>query len=117
MDIPRGFEIQVRSRSGLAANKGVSVLNSPGTVDSDYTGEIKVILSNQGFLDFCVNPGDRIAQGVLAAVCDQASFEVVDVINKQTDRGQGGFGSTGIGTMLSDIRDENGFIQPKGVTL
>lgn len=91
--IPEGFEAQVRSRSGLAATKGVAVLNSPGTIDSDYRGEIKVILINLGSEPFRVERGDRIAQLVFAPVV-RASFGIVECVD-ETPRGEGGFGSTG----------------------
>ena len=93
-EIPEGYEVQVRPRSGLAAKNGVTVLNTPGTIDSDYRGEIKVILINHGAVDFTVNSGDRIAQMVIAPVT-QAKFDYTDNLS-ETDRGQGGFGSTGI---------------------
>ncbi len=98
-DIPTGYEIQVRPRSGLAAKNGITILNSPGTVDSDYTGEIKIILANLSKDDFIINNGDRIAQGVLATVLNNTifKFEFVDEIEKITERGESGFGSTGIG--------------------
>lgn len=92
--IPSGYEIQLRPRSGLAAKHGVTVLNSPGTIDSDYRGEVKVILINLGTEDFTIFPGDRIAQMVVAPV-EQAEFQVVDALSA-TERGQGGFGSTGV---------------------
>jgi dUTP pyrophosphatase len=93
MAIPVGYEIQVRPRSGLAMRDGVSVLNTPGTVDADYRGEIKIILINLGEKPFVVNDQDRIAQLVLAPVV-QAQLEEVEVLS-DTDRGAGGFGSTG----------------------
>ncbi|MBP5406254.1 dUTP diphosphatase [bacterium] len=93
-EIPENFEIQVRSRSGLAAKNGIFVLNSPGTVDSDYRGEIKVILANMSDKVFKVKKGDRIAQLVVAPVC-QADFETVSEISA-TERSSGGFGSTGM---------------------
>lgn len=93
-EIPNGYEIQIRPRSGLAAKNGVTVLNSPGTIDSDYRGEIKVILINHGKNDFVINNGERIAQMILSPVV-QADFEQVESIN-ETLRGTGGFGSTGI---------------------
>lgn len=93
-EIPAGYEIQVRPRSGLAAKNGITVLNTPGTIDSDYRGELKIILINLGSEDFTVNNGDRIAQIILAPVI-QANFESVNVIS-ETERGSGGFGSTGI---------------------
>lgn len=93
LEIPVGFEGQVRSRSGLALNDQVVVLNSPGTIDSDYRGEIKVILMNFSQNDFTIEPGDRIAQIVFAQVV-QAKFDVVDQLHK-SERGAGGFGHTG----------------------
>ena len=93
-EIPENFEIQVRSRSGLAAKNGVFVLNSPGTVDSDYRGEIKVILANMSDKVFEIRKGDRIAQLVVAPV-QQAEFSIVSEIS-ETERSKGGFGSTGI---------------------
>lgn len=97
-DIPENMEIQVRSRSGLAAKNGVCVLNSPGTVDSDYTGEVKVILINHGKESFIIKSGDRIAQGVVANVTAKNLINLISVteINKETERNSGGFGSTGI---------------------
>ena len=91
--IPQDTEIQIRPRSGLAAKSHISVLNTPGTIDSDYRGELKVILFNHGVDDFIVNNGDRIAQMVLMPVL-KASFEEVDEL-PDTVRGSGGFGSTG----------------------
>lgn len=91
--LPQGFECQVRSRSGLAAKNGVFCLNAPGTIDSDYRGEIKVILANFGKEDFVVNRGDRIAQIVIARY-EQVQWNVVEILG-QTERGEGGFGSTG----------------------
>lgn len=91
--IPEGYEIQVRPRSGLAAKNGVTVLNTPGTIDSDYRGELKVILINLGDSDFVVNSGDRIAQIVVAPVTIGV-FEKVSELD-ETERGTGGFGSTG----------------------
>lgn len=90
VNIPSGYELQVRPRSGLAADLGVTVLNTPGTIDSDYTGEIKVILINHGDEDFFCFWGDRIAQLVLAKV-ERAPVTVL-----QHERGEGGFGSTGV---------------------
>ncbi len=92
--IPEGFEVQVRPRSGLALKKGISVLNSPGTIDSDYRGEIKVILANLGSVDFVIERGDRIAQIVVAPVQRGNLVEVPEL--DDTKRGAGGFGSTGI---------------------
>lgn len=91
--IPQGFEIQVRPRSGLALKHGITVPNTPGTIDSDYRGELKVILINHGTEPFAVARGDRIAQLVLAPVV-QAAWDEVDELDA-TDRGEGGFGSTG----------------------
>ena len=87
------FEIQIRPRSGLAAKNSVSVLNTPGTIDSDYRGEIKVILFNHGSKDFIINNGDRIAQMGLVPII-KATFEEVKNL-PETVRGEGGFGSTG----------------------
>lgn len=92
--IPEGYEIQVRPRSGLAAKNGVTVLNTPGTIDSDYRGEICVILINLGDEDFTVNNGDRIAQ-LVAAPVTQGIFVKTDKLD-ETERGAGGFGSTGV---------------------
>jgi len=94
LSIPRGFEIQIRPRSGLAAKKSISVLNTPGTIDADYRGEIKIILINHGKENFIVENGLRIAQMVLCPVV-QAKLEVVEKL-VDTDRGTDGFGSTGI---------------------
>lgn len=91
--IPEGYELQVRSRSGMAFHHGVVVLNSPGTIDSDYRGEIGVLLMNFTDRPYEVKKGDRIAQAVLAPVV-QATFKMVNAIS-ETERGQGGFGSTG----------------------
>ncbi len=91
--IPEGYEVQVRPRSGLALKFGVTCLNTPGTIDEDYRGEIKVILANLGSEPFDVRRGDRIAQLVPAPVL-RARIVEVDVLNT-TDRGEGGFGSTG----------------------
>ncbi|KAI7790848.1 putative deoxyuridine 5'apos-triphosphate nucleotidohydrolase [Triplophysa rosa] len=94
LEIPSGFEAQVRSRSGLALKNGVVVLNSPGTIDADYRGEIKVILKNLGNKDFKILKGDRIAQLVFAPVV-QIKWDVVEKLDN-SERGSGGFGSTGI---------------------
>ena len=91
--IPYGYEMQVRPRSGLAAKNGITVLNTPGTIDADYRGEIKVILINLSNKNFKVSKGQRIAQMVLCPVI-KAEFEEVDV-RPPTERGKGGFGSTG----------------------
>ena len=92
--VPAGFEVQVRPRSGLAAKAGITCLNSPGTVDSDYRGELKVILINLGAEDFIIRRGERIAQMVVAPVV-QAAWQLVDSLD-ETARGAGGFGSTGV---------------------
>jgi dUTP pyrophosphatase len=93
MAIPRGFEIQVRPRSGLALKHGITVPNTPGTIDSDYRGELKVILINLGQEPFAIARGDRVAQLVLAPVVQAAWDEVAEL--DATTRGEGGFGSTG----------------------
>ena len=93
MALPPGFEAQVRPRSGLAAKHGVTVLNSPGTIDADYRGEIKVLLINHGEAPFVIRRGERIAQMVIAAVARGTLVPVVTLAT--TGRGAGGFGSTG----------------------
>lgn len=93
MEIPSGFEVQIRPRSGLAAKSGVTVLNSPGTIDADYRGEIKVILINLSDENFTISNGDRIAQMIVAPVT-QAKWNISTELS-ETDRGIGGFGSTG----------------------
>lgn len=97
-EIPDNFEIQVRPRSGLAAKNGVTVLNTPGTIDADYRGEIKVILINHSDVGFFVNHGDRIAQAVIASVIGKnfVNLTKVNNIDENTERGSGGFGSTGV---------------------
>jgi dUTP pyrophosphatase len=97
-EIPENYEIQVRSRSGLAAKNQVAVLNSPGTVDADYRGEVKVILINHGLNEFTINHGDRIAQAVIASVIGKNFVKLIKVnnIDENTERGSGGFGSTGV---------------------
>mgnify|MGYP000489427551 FL=1 len=92
--LPVGFEAQVRPRSGLAAKKGITVLNSPGTVDADYRGEIGVILVNLSKEDFTINDGERIAQLVIAKH-ERVIWQEVSVLD-ETERGAGGFGSTGV---------------------
>lgn len=92
--LPSGYEAQIRPRSGLAAKKGITVLNSPGTIDADYRGEIGVILINLSTEDFLINDGDRIAQMVVAKY-ERVDFEHVEELN-ETTRGVGGFGSTGV---------------------
>ena len=91
--IPAGYEIQVRPRSGLALKHGITVANAPGTIDSDYRGEVKVILINLGQEPFAIRRGDRIAQLVLAQVTRASWLEVAEL--DETERGEGGFGSTG----------------------
>ena len=93
LSIPKGFEVQIRPRSGLAAKQKISVLNTPGTIDADYRGEIKVILINLGQEPFKVEKGLRIAQMVVCPIV-QAQLKEVDDLN-ETERGKGGFGSTG----------------------
>lgn len=93
VEIPFGYEIQVRPRSGLAAKHGIGVLNSPGTIDSDYRGEIKIILFNFGDENFVINSGDRIAQLVLAEVIIAEINETSNL--NSSERGEGGFGHTG----------------------
>lgn len=92
--IPDGYEVQVRPRSGLALKHGITCLNTPGTIDSDYRGEVKVILANLGEDDFQITKGDRIAQIVVAPVTHAAMVEVDEI--DETLRGTGGFGSTGV---------------------
>lgn len=94
MALPEGYEAQVRPRSGLALKHGLTVLNSPGTIDADYRGEIMVLLVNLSDTPFVVNDGERIAQMVIARH-EQASFETVDTLD-ETERGAGGYGHTGI---------------------
>jgi len=95
IEIPEGYEGQVRPRSGLAVKKGITVLNSPGTIDADYRGEVKVILINLGEEEVTIEKGDRIAQLVIAPVSRVELIEVEEV--STTARGEGGFGSTGVG--------------------
>lgn len=92
--LPKGYECQVRSRSGLAAKNGIFALNAPGTIDSDYRGEIKVILANFGKEPFVIHTGDRIAQLVIAQY-ESITWKEVDSLD-ETARGDGGFGSTGV---------------------
>ena len=91
--LPEGTEAQIRPRSGLAAKHGITVLNTPGTIDADYRGEIKVILVNLSNEEFTINPGERIAQMVVARY-EQVEWDSVEVLD-ETERGVGGFGSTG----------------------
>lgn len=92
--VPRGYEAQVRPRSGLAIRCGITCLNSPGTIDADYRGEVQVVLANFGTEPFVIHRGDRIAQMVVAPIA-HASFDIVDEL-PPTVRGEGGFGSTGV---------------------
>jgi len=94
MALPAGFEAQVRPRSGLAAKHGITVLNTPGTIDADYRGEVKVILINLGDEEFVINRGERIAQVIIAPVTQAQWVEKEELT--ETARGDGGFGSTGI---------------------
>jgi len=91
--LPQNYEAQVRPRSGLALKHGITVLNSPGTIDADYRGELKIILINLSEEPFIINDGERIAQLIIAR-CEQASLEEVEVLD-ETERGAGGFGHTG----------------------
>lgn len=93
MEIPVGYECQIRPRSGLALKKGITVCNTPGTVDSDFRGEVGVILINLSNEDFIINPGDRIAQMIFAPVVQAELLPALFL--SETDRGEGGFGSTG----------------------
>ncbi len=97
-EIPENFEIQIRPRSGLAAKNGVTVLNTPGTIDSDYRGEIKVILINLGDEDFIIHHGDRIAQAVISPIINKNIISLIQTneISDETERSSGGFGSTGL---------------------
>ena len=94
ISLPEGYEAQVRPRSGLAIKKGITVLNAPGTIDADYRGEIRVILINLSDEDFVIQDGDRIAQMIIARH-ERAEWNEVDILD-ETQRGAGGFGSTGI---------------------
>jgi dUTP pyrophosphatase len=100
LEIPEGYEAQVRPRSGLAAHHGIGILNAPGTIDSDYRGEVCVILMNWGAEDFDVRDGDRIAQLVFARVSQVELRWAVEIA--ASDRGDGGFGHTGIGSETKD---------------
>lgn len=94
IELPQGFEAQIRPRSGLALKHGITVLNSPGTIDADYRGEIKILLINLSETDFRIQSGDRIAQMIIARH-EQISWEATDSLN-ETSRGAGGYGHTGI---------------------
>jgi len=91
--IPEGYEVQVRPRSGLAIKHGIALVNSPGTIDADYRGEISIILINHGLESFEINSGDRIAQLIVAPVCQAELLQVTELT--ETRRGSGGFGHTG----------------------
>lgn len=92
--LPAGFEAQIRPRSGLALKHGITVLNTPGTIDADYRGELMVLLVNFSDTDFVINDGERIAQMIIARH-EQGSFEPVDILD-ETERGAGGYGHTGV---------------------
>ena len=94
IQLPSGYEAQIRPRSGLAIKNGISLVNSPGTIDSDYRGEVKIIMINHGSEDFVIHRGDRIAQMVIAPVT-HGMFALANSLD-ETDRGAGGFGSTGV---------------------
>lgn len=94
IELPEGYEAQVRPRSGLALKHGITVLNTPGTIDSDYRGELKVLLVNLSNDDFVVNAGERVAQMVIA-LHETATWEEVEVLD-ETERGEGGYGHTGV---------------------
>lgn len=105
LSIPKGYEGQIRPRSGLAINAGITVLNTPGTIDSDYRGEIKIILYNSSTnFTLNINPGDRIAQLVISPI-QKVELEEVEELDS-TERGEGGFGSTGINEDLVDIYED-----------
>jgi len=93
VEIPTGYEIQIRPRSGLAIKQGITCLNTPGTIDSDYRGEIKIILINLSSEEHVINPGDRIAQMIIQKI-ERAALEQVEILN-ETERAAGGFGHTG----------------------
>ena len=94
MELPEGYEAQIRPRSGLAIKNGITVLNTPGTIDADYRGEIKVILINLSDENFTIHSGDRICQMVIAKY-EQAEIQEVEILS-DSDRGEGGFGHTGV---------------------
>ena len=95
IELPEGFEAQIRPRSGLAFKHGISIVNSPGTIDADYRGEIKVLLINLSTEPFEINTGDRIAQ-MIVAKHERVNWQEVEILN-ETSRGEGGYGHTGIG--------------------
>ena len=94
IELPQGFEAQIRPRSGLAIKHSIGIMNAPGTIDSDYRGEVKVVLTNFGKNEFIINRGDRIAQMIISRY-ERVEWELSDSLN-DTERGAGGFGSTGI---------------------
>ena len=97
LEVEKGLEVQIRSRSGLAANKGVMVLNSPGTLDSGYRGELKIILANFGTFPLSIENGDRIAQGVVCPVYGEGNLEMIKVEKlSDSERKDGGFGHSGV---------------------
>ncbi|MGD9806328.1 MAG: dUTP diphosphatase [Hyphomicrobiaceae bacterium] len=112
LELPAGFEGQVRPRSGLAVRHGITVLNSPGTIDADYRGEVQVILVNLGDAPFTITRGERIAQLVVAPVVQVALIEATSV--RTTARGAGGFGSTGIGAVSDEALKESKAEPQKG---
>ena len=95
IQVPRGFECQVRSKSGMALKHGIAVLNSPGTIDCCFTGEIGVILINHSSVPYIIESGDKIAQLVFAPYAEVKEFDLVEMLD-DTERGEGGFGSTGV---------------------
>ena len=95
VEIPKGYEGQIRSRSGLALKRGITVMNSPGTIDADYRGVVGIILQNHSADEFVVKPGDRIAQMVIARI-ERPALERTFTVLSKTDRDSGGFGSTGV---------------------
>lgn len=103
MELPEGYEAQIRPRSGLAIKNGITVLNAPGTIDNGYVGIIKVILINHSRCSHTVNIGDRIAQMVIAPVTRAECIEVSEI--KDTERSSGGFGSTGLNTEIQDFKE------------
>jgi dUTP pyrophosphatase len=113
IELPLGYEAQVRPRSGLALNSGVTVLNSPGTIDSDYRGEVRVILANLGQAPFEIRRGERIAQLVISPVTRAELIEVGEVSN--TSRGEGGFGSTGKRAPNENARSRKTLPQKKSI--
>ena len=94
IEMPDGYEAQVRPRSGLAIKHGITVINSPGTIDADYRGDIGLIVQNNGFEPFTIQQGDKIGQGIIYK-CEQAEFTLVDELD-ETERGEGGYGHTGV---------------------